>query len=408
MKSTLKSLTLRYFKGVHNLKLDFKEGQNFIHGANEAFKTTVFDSVWWLFFGKDSTGRTDFNIKTLDRETGEVIEKVDHSVKAECDIDGLERSFERIYKETWKKGEDKLKGHTTEFNIDDYPVPDPQKSNFDKAINELFSEETFKLLTNPLYLYTDKKMDMANRRRIVLGLAGPVDREQVISEMETTHPDQKKHIQELRDILKVQQDIAAIKLKITRDKKALNDAKLGIDDRIDENLRKIDAEPDWTVFEKQIEAKKKEIKDLDAQIFDVSNRAKDTNKKKLQLQDEIYMLQKRMNLLKNEATTKAEEANKGQGKDIEEAKESIKQLTKKLEGFESEKKTIEERVKNGDKSIKDAQEEIERYEVQRKELRTKFEETKKTTFEVTGDCPYCGTDLETVESFSDQKESEFK
>ena len=66
MDIRLKSLTLLNFKGVRNQHIEFDATETTLLGENGTGKTTVFDAFWWLFFGKDSTGRKDFEIKTLD------------------------------------------------------------------------------------------------------------------------------------------------------------------------------------------------------------------------------------------------------------------------------------------------------------------------------------------------------
>ena len=107
MQLTLKQLNRSYFKEAKSLSIDFKDGENFVYGRNEAGKTTLFDALWFLFFGKDSTGRQDFSIKTFDRDN-RVIEKVDHEVEGIFEINGIEKTFKRIYKEQWSKSTNTL------------------------------------------------------------------------------------------------------------------------------------------------------------------------------------------------------------------------------------------------------------------------------------------------------------
>ena len=64
MKIILKSLTLKNFKGIKDLQIDFSKVTN-IYGENATGKTTIVDSFMWLLFGKDSKDRKDFDIKTI-------------------------------------------------------------------------------------------------------------------------------------------------------------------------------------------------------------------------------------------------------------------------------------------------------------------------------------------------------
>ncbi|MBP7398205.1 MAG: AAA family ATPase [Chitinophagales bacterium] len=65
MKISLKKLSLLNFKGIRQRTIEFNDVTN-IFGKNEAGKTTLFDASLWVLFGKDSTDRKDFAIKTLD------------------------------------------------------------------------------------------------------------------------------------------------------------------------------------------------------------------------------------------------------------------------------------------------------------------------------------------------------
>ena len=69
MKSIrIKELRIINFKGIKAVKLDFgTTGNNSIYGANASGKTSVFDAFMWLLFGKDSQGRSDFEVKQIDR-----------------------------------------------------------------------------------------------------------------------------------------------------------------------------------------------------------------------------------------------------------------------------------------------------------------------------------------------------
>ena len=58
----IEQLRLENFKCHRNLELDFG-GQNVaIYGDNAAGKTSVYDALTWLLFGKDSAGNGEKNI----------------------------------------------------------------------------------------------------------------------------------------------------------------------------------------------------------------------------------------------------------------------------------------------------------------------------------------------------------
>ena len=150
MKIILKSLTLKNFKGIKDLQIDFSKVTN-IYGENATGKTTIVDSFMWLLFGKDSKDRKDFDIKTLD-PSGEPLHGLEHSVTGVLEIDGSDLKLQRIYKEKWSKptgkAEQELKSHTTDYYLNDIPV---KQKEYNEKINELLNEDIFKLVTSPLY-----------------------------------------------------------------------------------------------------------------------------------------------------------------------------------------------------------------------------------------------------------------
>lgn len=78
----IEKLKLKNFKGCRTLTLDAGGRNVRIFGDNATFKTTVFDAYLWLLFDKDSAGKKDFEIKTLD-EQGKAIPGLDHEVEGE-------------------------------------------------------------------------------------------------------------------------------------------------------------------------------------------------------------------------------------------------------------------------------------------------------------------------------------
>ena len=101
-KITLKQLVLTNFKGIKSLSIDFDPISTVISGENGTGKTTVYDAFNFLLFGKDSSDRKDFNIKTLDKDNNP-IHKLNHEVTGVFDVDESTQTFKRIYREKWGK-----------------------------------------------------------------------------------------------------------------------------------------------------------------------------------------------------------------------------------------------------------------------------------------------------------------
>lgn len=176
----LTQLNLQNFKGIEFG--DFRFTNNtIIRGDNATGKTTVFDALCWLLFGKDSLDRADFQIKTL--KNGEPVHNVNHMVQAAFDNeDGTGFTLKRIYREKYSNprgGEVKLTGHTTDYFINDVPSKEKEYKAF---INSMINEDVFKLITNPLFF--NEQYTWQNRRKLLLEMCGDVDDASVINSKE--------------------------------------------------------------------------------------------------------------------------------------------------------------------------------------------------------------------------------
>lgn len=174
----LTKLELLNFKGLKAFTINFN-GDVIIRGDNATGKTTVFDSVCWLLFGKDSLDRADFEIKTLDR--GEPIHKVNHEVTGTFTLDeGGTVELKRVYREKYSSprgGEVTMTGHTTDYFVDGVPK---KEKEYKEIVNSLVDENIFKLITNPLYF--NETYSWQNRRKLLLEMCGDISDKDVIAE----------------------------------------------------------------------------------------------------------------------------------------------------------------------------------------------------------------------------------
>lgn len=174
----LTKLELLNFKGLKAFTINFN-GDVIIRGDNATGKTTVFDSVCWLLFGKDSLDRADFEIKTLDM--GEPVHKVNHEVTGTFTLDeGGTVELKRVYREKYSSprgGEVTMTCHTTDYFVDGVPK---KEKEYKEIVNSLIDENIFKLITNPLYF--NETYSWQNRRKLLLEMCGDISDEEVIAE----------------------------------------------------------------------------------------------------------------------------------------------------------------------------------------------------------------------------------
>ncbi len=173
----LTKLELLNFKGLKSFTINLN-GDVVIRGDNATGKTTVFDSVCWLLFGKDSLDRADFEIKTLDG--GEPIHKVNHEVTGTFTLDeGGTVELKRVYREKYSSprgGEVTMTGHTTDYFVDGIPK---KEKEYKEIVSSLVDESIFKLITNPLYF--NETYSWQNRRKLLLEMCGDISDEDVIA-----------------------------------------------------------------------------------------------------------------------------------------------------------------------------------------------------------------------------------
>ncbi|MDU5735424.1 MAG: hypothetical protein E6Z77_00385 [Veillonella sp.] len=173
----LTKLELLNFKGLKSFTINLN-GDVVIRGDNATGKTTVFDSVCWLLFGKDSLDRADFEIKTLNG--GEPIHKVNHEVTGTFTLDeGGTVELKRVYREKYSSprgGEVTMTGHTTDYFVDGVPK---KEKEYKEMVSSLVDESIFKLITNPLYF--NETYSWQNRRKLLLEMCGDISDEDVIA-----------------------------------------------------------------------------------------------------------------------------------------------------------------------------------------------------------------------------------
>lgn len=264
----LLKLSLTNFKSIRQSSFEFDGENKIIFGDNATGKTTVFDSMCWLLFGKDSLDRSDFEIKTL--VNGEPIHKVNHEVEGEfINDDGTQFTLKRVYREKYSNprgGDTKLTGHTTDYFINDVPV---KEKEYKAYINNLISDDVFKLITNPLYF--NEQYSWQNRRKLLLEMCGNVDDESVI----------RKH-GELRKLLSILngRTVEEHKKIVAAKKTAINKELDMIPVRIDEAIRnKPEVQSDKEKLKADIETFNTGINQLEEEAAVIKNGLKETEVK---------------------------------------------------------------------------------------------------------------------------------
>ena len=327
MKSIiLKTLILRNFKGIKDLRVDFNRVTD-ISGDNAVGKTTIFDAFTWLLFDKNSLDAKDFEIKTLDKNNN-VIHGLEHEVSALLNIDGVEKKLSKIYKEKWTKkrgeAEKQLTGHTTDYYIDDVPV---KKVEFQEAIGNIIDEKLFKLITNPLYFSTI--LNWKDRRNVLLSIIGDVDVTDVIKGNNTLKG---------FDALLGEKTVDDLKKTLAARKRKINQDIDSIPVRIDE-LDKTILNLDFEALESELKLKNEELKQVEDKLYD-STKLGDVV---LEKQQKLFNLKSTLQKIENESKVQANRPRADLESLYTEKNYELKDISREKYTLETRKKDLEEK-----------------------------------------------------------------
>lgn len=178
MKVTIRKMKIVNFKGVRELEVDFGNS-TVISGRNATGKTTVMDAFTWCLFGKDSKGRTAFNVKTIDSD-GNVIIMLEHFVEVELLVTGNEErlvTMKRLLEEEWSKPRGKagleLKCNTTHYFVNGCEI---KASDYTAAVGGIISEDLFRMIASPKHFAS---LEWKVQREILVSMSGNVSYENV-------------------------------------------------------------------------------------------------------------------------------------------------------------------------------------------------------------------------------------
>lgn len=295
-------LVLINFKGQKHLEVNFNSDVTYITGDNATGKTTIMDAFLWVLFGKDSQNRADFNIKTLDAE-GKAIHKLEHEVTAVIDVDGIQTTFRRCYKENWvkKRGavEPVLDGHSVDYFVDDVPL---SKREYDSRVYAICPEQLFRQITNPAYF---PSLKMQDQRAMLFDIAGNITNEDVLNSLITIK--NKHDYDPLINALNSRKSLDDFKKQTVSQKNLIKKEVSDIPGRIEENNRNMPEAQDWDAIRAQIAEKKSQIQDYDAQIADLSKVSESVSAHKNSLRTKINDNLNRIDTLKREVRKSANE-----------------------------------------------------------------------------------------------------
>lgn len=173
---TLKKLALVNFKGK-TITIE-PTSNTVISGRNGVGKTTIADAISWLFYDKDSYGKSDFEIRPRNINN-KIVHNQISSVTAFYDFNGKEIILKKVHSEHWTKPQNQVEkvitGLDTDYYLNSEDTPCKLKSEYTNYIANLFDPVAFRILSDPLYFNTESNgkygLKWEERRNILLSLA---------------------------------------------------------------------------------------------------------------------------------------------------------------------------------------------------------------------------------------------
>lgn len=386
----LRKLHLVNFKGAKDVVVNFEDNTT-IFGANRSGKTTLFDSFTWLLFGKDSTDRKDFEIKTLDSNNN-VIEKIDHSVEGILWVNDEEITLKRVLREKWVKQRGSLEatfqGNETLYYWNEVPM---NQKEYTSKIAEIIDEYIFKLLSNPLAFNSLKWQDM---RTVLTNIAGNQNLKELVKGdnelLDLLQLTEKKTIQEIK------------KENLSKVKKIKEDLSL-IPTRIDEVEKSKPEALDFVKLEEEKTKLESDLKEIESQLLDLSKANESELTKRTELQNEKYKKESELNKILNQFKIESEQETRIDTTEADNLKLELRQKESKVEINNNGLKDLQDYLKTQKDKISSLENEADK-------LRNDWIELNSKQFVIDPNetiCKCCNRPLDNIEDKKEEFESVF-
>lgn len=286
---TLAKIGISDFRGIRSLECAFGP-DTVIEGDNATGKSSIFAAFTWCLFGKDEKDRKDFEIKPA--KDGNPIGRTRTCVTVTLDVDGEPAELKREYYEKWVRhtgdDQDTYEGNETACWWNGAPV---SVTEYGRRVAGIIDPQMFKMLTNPAFFPTMKWKD---QRDILLRLvpeatdeelaAGDKDIAAMLGQLSgKTAKDFRAEKAAALKKLRAEKD--AIDPRIDEVRKAMKDTS-DTEDRLNAEIAKAEQEAESARGElaslsksqeavlKEMEAKRKEISDIESKAAQLVNDAK--------------------------------------------------------------------------------------------------------------------------------------
>ena len=338
-KITFKKLRLLNFCGIREAQYEFGDQITVISGANGAGKSSVFNALTYVLFGKGANGLA-LDIKTFDKDHN-IIKEIPHEVELSLLADEEEITLKRTLTDVWK-GEQVSNTYKYYVNGDITTAGD-----FKKAVEAICPEVTFRLCSSATDFVS---RPWAEQRKFL---------EQLVPEVtaDTVANGEDKYDFVVEALKKESIDKLLHHLKYRR--KEIQGQLDGIPTRLSELNKAIPEKQDWGSLQQEKEQLNSKLVEIDNKMQRIRTGCADTVikegiRKKIEFAEKRKrnMAQSALNL-STEAATKHQSDVLTSNAAVSKAQSMVDELKAKMKGYteaetqaKAQKEECEQRVKD--------------------------------------------------------------
>jgi len=326
MQIKLKKLHINNFKKIKELLIEFGDVTN-ISGDNYIGKSSIYDAICWVLFGKSSTGKSEgreFRVRPFDAN-GADIDHIDVSAELFLEIDGKEAILKKTQRQKWQKIRGSVETHHTgDENIYSWNGAEIKQNVFQSRIDEIISADTFKKLSSVTEFMN---MDQKKKREFLLLTCLGKKEEDIVSEV--------AGFDYIKSEIEAGKTIEEIQATLRNSLKIMNEEKDRIDSSITERSRDL-VDIDVSDFELQRNAILEKIADVEAKEADSNKQLAELD----QITSGIMKLKFEISDFEKMASEKVIAERKAQQEKVDSLSETVSksQAESKLKSMELEQK----------------------------------------------------------------------
>lgn len=180
----IKKARFENFKKLNNIEIEFGSRTE-ISAQNWTGKSSIADGIFWVLFGKSSTGKSEgkeFRPRPYDA-AGIDIDHIDVVVELTMENDGTELVLRKAQRQNWvRKRGTETEVHEGDRNIYSWNNVEISETEFKARIADIVSEKNFMLITDPTAFF---RLTKAEKLDLIMSLVNGISEEEILEKANT-------------------------------------------------------------------------------------------------------------------------------------------------------------------------------------------------------------------------------